>query len=151
MICLLDVDNQETAKELYTMQLESYKVEANLIDFHDLPPLKETLEVLQASQETFYGYYMENKLVGAISYKVVDNVLDIHRVIVKPTHFRRGIAQELMKKVLYLPKQLDKVIVSTAKKNTPAIHLYKRFGFRLVEEIYLTDKLTLVKMEKSFV
>jgi ribosomal protein S18 acetylase RimI-like enzyme len=145
----LDVQNRQLAEELFELQKSSYQVEAKLIDFADLPPLRDTIETLQLCDEIFYGHYIEDELVGAISYKLTNSMLDIHRVVVKPSHFRKGIAQSLLTEILSLHTHVNKVIVSTARKNLPAINLYKRFGFYIREEIYVTSQLTLVKMQKD--
>ena len=50
------------------LQRASYRVEADLIGFEDLPPLRETPEELTAVQESFLGAYEGERLLGAIAF-----------------------------------------------------------------------------------
>lgn len=72
---------------LLALQKLSYRKEADLIGSDEIPPLHETLEALQASSETFYGYFLDGQLAGAISYKRGDDLLDIYRMMVHPAFF----------------------------------------------------------------
>ena len=87
---------QEDGRQVLTLQRESYLVEAALIGTADIPPLNETLEQLQACDETFYGWESDGSLVGIISYKLAESVVDIHRLFVHPDYFRQGIARKLL-------------------------------------------------------
>jgi hypothetical protein len=91
MIRLLDLTQLDIANSILELQRASYLVEAELIEFYQIPQLSESLSSLQACQETFYGYYIGDALAGIISFKVVKDVLDIHRVAVHPKSFRTWI------------------------------------------------------------
>lgn len=124
------------------MQLSAYMVEAELINYTDIPPLKDTIQTLQQCAETFYGYYDNQELSGFISYKLAEKVIDIHRLVVHPKHFRKGIAQAL---ITFLENTIkaNAVKVSTASKNIPAINLYVKHGFQLVKVDMVNDQLSL--------
>ena len=111
------------------MQRAAYAVEAELIGSNEIPPLKETLEALQQSGETFYGYWVDEYLVGAISYKRAATLLDIHRLVVHPAYFRRGIGKALVQWVEQVEPGIEHIVVSTGTKNIPAKSLYTQFGF----------------------
>ncbi len=96
MIKKLDLKDLETAKHILELQTASYRVEAEIIHFYEIPPLKDTIESLKEWDEIFYGYYINDVLAGIISYKIIENVLDIHRVAIHPNFFRRGIAGKLV-------------------------------------------------------
>jgi ribosomal protein S18 acetylase RimI-like enzyme len=149
MIREVDLQNRKLVEDLVNLQQESYQIEAQLIDFYDLPPLKDTIETLQHSDEIFYGYYIEATLAGAISYTLSEDIVDISRVVVKPAYFKRGIARSLLQEILTLHPHVKKILVSTAQKNIPAINLYKQFGFHITKEIIISPKLTLVNMQKD--
>lgn len=124
-------DIEGWAKEVLLLQKESYRVEAEYIGTDEIPPLKESLEQLKECGEEFIGYFEDGKLVGALSYKMVSNVLDIHRVMVHPMHFRKGIARELLS---YVESFADEIIVSTGAMNHPAVKLYLKSGFEKTGE-----------------
>lgn len=158
----LNLAEDSEARQLLDLQQLSYQVEASLIGYADLPPLKDTLETLRSSNEQFYGYFDRETLVGAISYesegisvkcrecdkggrhsqgltpaRFLDERarkgLDICRLVVHPEFFRRGIGGKLLRKIEGL-EDPELMTVWTGSKNTPALELYKRFGFVALEE-----------------
>ncbi len=150
MIKKLNITNKVVAKRILDIQLPSYRIEAGLIDFYDIPALKDTVETLQHCGEKFYGYFVEEELVGAVSYKIEEQkVLDIHRMIVHPSHLKKGIASSLLDYIQHNDKNVERVIVSTGAKNIPAKNLYKRYGFIEVEEKALPVGVTITLFEKK--
>ncbi|MBH0231653.1 GNAT family N-acetyltransferase [Halobacillus yeomjeoni] len=142
----LQPSRRETAEIIYKMQYRSYQIEADLIDFQDLPPLKETVETIQSSNETFLGYFIDDELVGVVSYKDENEEIDIYRMMVDPDHFRKGIADCLL---TYLKKQYPDhtFIVHTGSKNTPAVNLYKKHGFKTVDEVEVAPNIYISQMK----
>ena len=148
MIKQFDIRLPINAEKLLEIQMPAYKVEAEIIGYDDIPPLKDTVNTLKQCEETFFGYYINEELCAAISVKVIDNEVDIHRLIVHPDHFRKGIAQKLL---TFIERQFDKriIIVATGSKNKPAITLYKKNGFRITKEIQVNEHLSLTYFEKK--
>lgn len=149
MIKRIDITNPEKAFDVLMVQLLSYQAEAWLINYDWLPPLQDTLETLMACGETFYGCYMRGVLCGAISYKSDNRTIDIHRLMVHPDYFRKGIAQQLL---CYLEQQMrdvDRLIVSTASENKPAVNFYIKNSFKKIDNKVTTDGLSLVHFSKS--
>lgn len=149
MILQIDVTNPLTANEVLAVQIPSYTVEAKLINFYDIPALKDSVETLQKCGESFYGYYEQGILVGAISLKVDGGVVDIHRLIVHPEHFRKGIAKQLLNFVMKEIQDIHTIIVSTGSKNSPAVLFYLKNGFMNIGEIQITEGLTITKFQKN--
>lgn len=148
MITKLDFSNDHIVREVLDLQLEAYKVEAEIIGFEEIPPLKDTINTLRACGETFYGYFVEEKLAGIISFKIYDDVLDIHRVAVHPQFFRRGIANKLISFIEKCHRDIKKIIVSTGKENKPAVKLYLNNDYKKVEDIEIEEGFYLTAFEK---
>lgn len=128
MIKILDNKDIELAEQIVKLQKASYIVEAELIGFMGIPPLSELPEDIINSKETYYGYFVEQDLAGIISYTIEKDVLDICKVAVHPNFFKRGIATELIK-LVEQAADIDRIIVSTGLKNSPAVKLYTSLGF----------------------
>jgi hypothetical protein len=68
----LAMKSNEEILELLTMQLASYRIEAEWIGFDGIPPLKDGIQSLREAKETFLGCYMavegKQELSGAISF-----------------------------------------------------------------------------------
>jgi ribosomal protein S18 acetylase RimI-like enzyme len=153
MIQYLDITQRSVAKKVLDVQIPSYQVEAEIIGFNGIPQLNDSVESLMTSSEIFYGYFVDTSLAGAIAFVLEDNVLDIHRLIVHPNYFRKGIGESLVQYILNLDTAVKKYIVRTGSKNIPAKNLYKKFGFiekedeEVAPNVFLTifesDRLTL--------
>ncbi|WP_366249875.1 GNAT family N-acetyltransferase [Terribacillus aidingensis] len=104
---------------------------------------------LQHCEENFYGYYENEKLCGVVSIKVDDDVVDIHRLIVHPYHFRKGIAQLLLN-FIETKFQVETIKVATGSKNTPAVSFYKKNGFQNINEVLVNEQLTLTFLKRKY-
>ncbi|CAH0315953.1 putative N-acetyltransferase YvbK [Peribacillus sp. Bi96] len=149
MIKKIDMTNPKLAEDVLNIQLPSYMVEAELIHFYEIPPLKDTVDTLQQSGETFYGYYLNDELSGVISIKVEKGIIDIHRLMVHPTHFRKGISKMLLEFIENNEKDIETIIVSTGSKNTPAINFYEKNGFSITGETNVTERLSVTSFKKK--
>src|SRR5699024_12347757 len=93
---LLFLFNATSTTNIYTLSL------------HDALPIS-----LQQCGETFYGYYSNGWLCGVVSIKTAKCVIDIHRLMVHPNHFRKGIAKKLLNFVEGNKEKFKTIIVST--------------------------------------
>jgi len=150
MIKKLNLHDTETAKKVVELQKTSYKIEAALIGFYEIPPLMDTIESLKECGEIFYGYFIEDILAGIISYKLIDDTLDIHRVAVKPQFFRMGIAGKLVNFVEELEGSKNKIVVCTGRENTPAVSFYLKNGYKRTKDIEISKGIYLTQFEKIF-
>jgi ribosomal protein S18 acetylase RimI-like enzyme len=144
----LDLTDRATVSEVLALQSISYAVEVRLIGAFDIPPLRDTPETLRDCGETFYGYSIGDELVGAVSYKEDGEVLDIHRLVVRPDHFRRGIARSLVGYIANVATDAKRIIVSTGTKNEPACRLYRSLGFRKTGEVEPSPGLRITTFER---
>ncbi len=144
----LEITDRVVAEQVLEIQRTSYRIEAKLIGFNDLPPLLETWQDLAESGELFFGAFSGNDLAGVISYKLQDAVLDIHRVMVHPDYFRHGIAQKLVGFVETREPDAKRVIVSTGTRNHPAVALYLKLEFRVLDNLEVVPGLWITHLEK---
>ena len=95
---IIEIDNQDiyNAKEIHYVFQASYKVEANLINTIDFPPLKRSVKDFLECINLFYGYYFEDELVGVIEIKNTDISSHIQSLVVRPDQFRKSIASNLL-------------------------------------------------------
>ncbi|GAA4716971.1 GNAT family N-acetyltransferase [Brevibacillus fulvus] len=149
MIRTLSLEQEQIARKVLEIQKLAYRVEAELIGYDDLPPLRDNLQSLQQCGETFYGYFVDEQLAGVISCKRTEQLLDIQRLVVHPAHFRKGIARSLLEHLLLTNRSAAKAIVSTGARNHPARSLYEQHGFSLTAERVVAPGLSLVFYEKQ--
>jgi hypothetical protein len=65
MIQFIDIANRVSAEQIWHLQQRSYRIEAELIGWEDLPPLRESVEDLMACGETFAVFWEEGDVAGA--------------------------------------------------------------------------------------
>lgn len=130
-IVKLDLQDGITLDELWSLQHKAYRLEAEIIGFHDIPPLLETRDMLSRVQEDFYGCFTDNEdLMGAVAVmEESPGKLTVTRMMVNPDHFRQGVAGRLLEFVFARYAGMEQFIVSTGKLNIPAVTLYTKHGF----------------------
>ncbi|GIX59035.1 N-acetyltransferase [Bacillus paranthracis] len=149
MIQKLIPTSHNTATSILNIQIPAYEIEAKYINSTAIPRLYDTVADIQSCDEIFYGYFYEDTLAGFISFKIDEEEVDIHRLVVSPDHFHKGIATKLLLYVFDMFSPSKTYIVQTGKGNTPALSLYKKHGFIEVKEIILPDGVVLTSLEKS--
>jgi len=118
------------ACEIHTVQLGAYSQEARLLGSVSFPPLRQTIDDIVRSGETFIAAYLDDALAGAISVcpdqRRGGN--NISSLVVAPQFQRRGIGRRLLARVIceYGSASLT---VQTGAKNLPAFNLYAESGF----------------------
>lgn len=131
----LVLQTNEEILTLLALQIASYRVEAELIGFDDIPPLKDGIQSIREAKETFYGFFVDDhegrSLAGAISFEREGCIVTICRMMVHPNFFRKGIASSLLQHIMKEQELAGaaRFIVSTGTANLPAIRLYEGYGF----------------------
>ena len=128
MITKLEHSSEKIAEQIFTVFQNSYKIEAQLIEALDFPPLSRSTKDIQNSTTQFYGFIENNCLAGVMEIVIENKRLKIDSLTVDPHYFRKGIAHKLIDYVLG-SMVVSEARVETAVANLPAINLYKKHGF----------------------
>jgi ribosomal protein S18 acetylase RimI-like enzyme len=144
----LDLGADGTAEAVVELQRVSYRVEADLLGARTLPVLKESPRRLRRTGEKFLGAFEGERLVGAVSWKRAGSLVDIHRLVVHPDRFRRGIAGALLDALEVRLPDAERWVVATGAVNEPARRLYERHGFVPVGEQLVDGTITIVTYER---
>jgi GNAT superfamily N-acetyltransferase len=144
----LDLGAPGIADAVVALQRASYRVEADLLGARTLPALKESPRRLRKTREHFLGAYEGERLVGAVSWKRNGGLVDIHRLVVHPERFRRGIAGALLRALEERQPDARRWVVATGEANAPARRLYERHGFVPVAEQVVDGSITIVTYER---
>jgi ribosomal protein S18 acetylase RimI-like enzyme len=142
----LDLGDVAVADSVIALQRSAYAVEAKLIGSDAIPGLHESVEELRASSEEFVGIYVDDDLVGVLAYEATSDLLDISRLVVAPSAFRRGLGEQLVRWALdAVPR--PRSVVSTGSKNAPALALYAKLGFTEVDRSEPVPGLSVTRFE----
>lgn len=145
----VDRSDNQLVGQIHAVQLAAYAIESALIAYPQLPPLFETEDDIRSSAETFLACLLDGQVVGATSYLVTHHTVEICRLVIHPSYFRRGMGSRLLKAVEEQNRQWQTITVSTAAKNHPAIGLYEKHGYHVVQHVRLADGLQLVRLQKQ--
>lgn len=147
-IALFDHRDEANGTPLLELQHAAYAVEAALVGSDAIPPLHETLAELRTADETFLGAWVDGVLGGAISWRVEEGVLDIHRLVVSPALHRRGVGRALVREALGRHPGLA-AVVQTGAANAPARALYEAEGFTVVGELEPVPGLRVARLRRE--
>ena len=139
------------AARIHAVLILAYAQEAQLLQVKHFAPLDRTPEDVRTSTEYFLGALQEDQLLGALSLGPDDepNQINIGSLVVHPQHQRQGIGRSLLAAALRQGKGMT-FSVSTGAKNTPALKLYREFGFVVYRHGTIgPEALELVKLRAS--
>jgi len=149
MIAPIDHRDPEIAARIHDLQQASYAVERDLIGVAEFYPLQVTAEMIRREPDTFLGFWDGDRLIGVASFTATAEETDIGRMVVHPAHFRRGTASALLRAVEERAAPGQRLTVSTAERNEPAIRLYQCHGFEIARRTVLPEGLALVRLSKT--
>ena len=90
-------------------------------------------DMLEDSLSKVYVYENDDQVIGFISATDLKKTCDILSLVVDPEFRNQLVASSLID---YLISELDEnlkiITLEVASKNIPAIHLYEKFGFEIV-------------------
>ncbi len=132
-VARLDLSRDDVTEGVVALQRAAYSVEAALIGYDAMPGLHESADELVARDIDMVGAWQAGELVGAIGYRRLgDGVVDVDRLVVAPSTFRRGVGSSLVLALHDIEHDARCFEVSTAVANLPAIALYERCGYAIV-------------------
>ena len=116
--------------EIILIDEESFSSHWNLDDYKKLLEFNNAFIIEEKKHDNLYGFAL---LIGMV------DVLEIIRIAVKKEYRRQGVAKMIMNLSFEKAKKMNynKIMLEVRENNTPAIELYKDFGF---EEISIRKK-----------
>ena len=141
----------QDAPEILALQKLAYQSEAALHDDYTIPPLTQTLEEIQAEfdQQLFLQATSEGRIVGSVRGALRDGTCYVGRLIVHPDVQNQGLGARLLSEIERAFGQAQRFELFTGHKSERNLAFYRRRGYRPFKEHQVSDKLTLVFLEKK--
>ena len=118
------------AEAIRVVMLEAYRVEAALLDVDDFVPLHRTASHIAATNALFLGVAVAGTLTAVAEVETPEPFhVHIGALVVRPGHFRRGLATALLLHIVATHRE-EAITVSTGVRNQPALLLYAAHGFQ---------------------
>ena len=135
---------------ILALQHLAYQSEAALNGDYNIPPLKQTLPEIEADfqQQVYLKAVRDGTIVGAVRGYLQDGACFIGRLIVHPDYQNRGIGTRLMHAIEAHFNAVQRYELFTSERSTRNLYLYQKLGYRAFRTARLSDKVTLVYLEK---
>lgn len=141
---VVELNIEVDAHDVHAVMQAAYQVEADLLGVEEFFPLGRTAVEIAESANKFYGIWQEGRLLAVCEMeRMPDQVMLIAATVVHPDAFRQGLASRLLAHVLAVYAG-ERIAVSTAVDNVPAVGLYRKFGFVTDRYETLPDGLELI-------
>ena len=141
----------EDAADLLALQRLAYQIEAAIYDDFTIPPLTETLDELTArfADRRFLKAVERGRIVGSVRAFEDQATSHVERLIVHPDCRRRGIGTALLSRIETVFPAVRRLELFTGHKSDGNIRLYESLGYRAFRRERISDKLTLVFLERT--
>ena len=140
----------EDAEDILTLQKLAYLSEAEILNDFTIPPLHQTLNKIQSEfdHQVFMKVELENKIVGSVRCYVEEGTCYIGKLIVHPDHQNRGIGTQLLLSAENQYSDAKRYELFTSQKSEKNLYIYKKHGYEIFKTKAISDKVTLVFLEK---
>ena len=124
--------NKIQISEMFLFDLDNIKdiLVSDFDDFWNYNILKEELE--SPNSKYIIAKTNDGEIIGFAGIKIIINTADIMNIVVKKSWRNQGVGNFLLNNLVSICKDLNLLSLSLEvnEDNYPAIHLYKKFGFK---------------------
>lgn len=143
---------KEDLEKILQLQKECFKVEGQLYNDFNIPPLTETLEEIEKEYDNGVLYLkgvIDGVIVASVKGYSENDTAFIGKLIVDGCFQNRKFGQLLMAEIEHHLKDCSRYELFTGFKSEKNIHLYKKLGYREFKTETVRDTVKLVFLEKN--
>jgi ribosomal protein S18 acetylase RimI-like enzyme len=151
MDMLIELANVGDAQEILDLQKLAYESEAAIYNDYSIPPLTQTLDQMETDfqNQVVVKATLDGRIVGSVRGYAEGGTCYIGRLIVHPAFQNRGIGARLMDEIERHFGEVGRYELFTGGRSERNLYLYQKLGYRIFRTERLTDRVTLVYMEKD--
>ena len=148
-IKILDADSKDM-EEILALQKAAYRSEAIIYDDYSISPLHQTIEEIQNEfkNQLFIKGIKENTVLGSVRGYEKNGTCFIGKLIVDPTYQNKGIGTKLLIEIENRFTHAQRFELFTGHKSSKNLHLYDKLGYKEFKRKNISNKLTLIFLEK---
>ena len=137
-------------EEILALQKISYKSEAEIHDDYSIPPLHQTMDEIREEfqSQIFLKVIKENKIIGSVRAYEKNDTCFVGKLIVEPEYQNAGIGTKLMTEIEKRFERIRRFELFTGYKSKKNLYLYSKIGYKEFRREEISDKLTLIFLEK---
>ena len=142
--------NVEDVEEILALQKLAYQSEAMIYNDYTIPPLTQTLEEIMADfeKQVFLKVAVAGRIIGSVRVHVCEGTCFVGRLIVHPDFQNRGIGTMLLNGIEETFHDAERFELFTGSRSEKNLYLYQKQGYKMFRSEELTDKVSLVFLEK---
>ncbi|WP_439876649.1 GNAT family N-acetyltransferase (plasmid) [Bacillus mycoides] len=140
------------AKSLLEIQKKAFQADLEKYQDYDSSPATEKIERLirKINMVHHYTIFINGMIVGGIDVRELsNNHYRLNRIFLDPDFQSKGLGSQIMQLIEEKYQNATKWSLDTPKENIKNHHFYQKFGYKIVGEHQITDKLTLLDFEKQ--
>jgi ribosomal protein S18 acetylase RimI-like enzyme len=139
------------APEILALQKLAYLSEAEITQDYTIPPLTQTLEEIEREFQTrtVLKVILDGKIIGSVRAYLQEGTCYIGRLIVHPDFQNQGIGAKLLRELEGRFADARRYELFTGEKSERNLYFYQKLGYRIFRKEELTDKVTLMFLEKE--
>jgi ribosomal protein S18 acetylase RimI-like enzyme len=136
--------------EVLALQKLAYRSEAEIYNDYSIPPLHQTIDEVREEYKDllFLKVVDDDKVIGSVRAYEENDTCYIGKLIVEPSFQNSGIGTKLMLEIERRFEGVKRFELFTGYKSKKNLHLYDKLGYRAFRREIISDRLTLIFMEK---
>ena len=140
----------EDAEEILQLQKLAYVSEAEVIDDFTIPPLHQTIDEIESEfdHQVFFKVEVDGRIIGSVRCYLDNGTCYIGKLIVHPDHQNRGLGTRLLRAAERQFPNAQRYELFTGEKSAKNLHIYGKNGYRVFLSQVVSERLTLVFLEK---
>ena len=141
----------EDVGEILALQKLAYQSEAVIYDDYTIPPLTQTLEEIGADfeKQVFLKVSTDGRIVGSVRAYEQGGTCFVGRLIVHPDFQNQGVGTKLLNEVEETFNDAERFELFTGSRSEKNLYLYQKVGYTVFRSEELSDKVSLVFLEKN--
>ncbi len=147
----IDLAQLTDAPQILALQKLAYLSEAEINQDYTIPPLTQTLEEIEHEfqTQTVLKTIRDGRIIGSVRAYLREGTCYIGRLIVHPDFQNQGIGAKLLREIEERFAQAKRYELFTGEKSERNLYFYQKWGYRIFRQEKLTDKITVVFLEKQ--
>jgi ribosomal protein S18 acetylase RimI-like enzyme len=142
---------EDDATQILALQKLCFQSQAMLYKDFGMPPLTQTVESLEKDIRTQTVLVARNggEIIGSVRARMIDGACHIERLIVHPELQGRGLGTRLMQEIEARFPAAERYELFTGHRSEGNLRLYNSLGYKRFAETTESQRLTLIRLEKS--